>query len=215
MKKAEDSRKEYEKNNPKQQAAEEKKEEKKVLKYERVLEFSNALNFSNGVTVTSLQELLDVMPNIAGPTFKHHVTSEKNDIADWVQKNFNDQELADKLRAAKNHEEYIKIIEEDKLKNNKPVSTSSTSTESDKKTETTTTTMTAASTTAAVNSANNEIKDVKDAKESKETTAINTSNLNGDEESANWDELKRNLLDCQMKIKLRYWKNRERSIQMI
>lgn len=122
MKKAEDSRKEYEKNNPQQQQAVEKKEEKKVLKYEKVVEFNDALNFSNGVTVTSLQELLDVMPNIAGPTFKHHVTQEKNDIADWIKKNFNDQELADKLRAVKNHEEYVKILEEDKLKNNKPIS---------------------------------------------------------------------------------------------
>jgi tetratricopeptide (TPR) repeat protein len=120
MKKAEDSRKEYEKNNPKVDAVE-KKEEKKVLKYEKVLDFNNALNFSNGVTITSLQELIDVMPNINGPTFKHHVTAEKNDVADWVEKNFHDKELADKLRAAKNNLEYVAILADDKTKNNKPI----------------------------------------------------------------------------------------------
>lgn len=120
MKKAEASRKEYEKSNPQQQATE-KKEEKKILKYEKVVEFNDALNFNNGVTVTSLQELLDVMPNITGPTFKHHITAEKNDVADWIEKNFKDKELADKLRTAKNHEEYVKILDEDKSKNNKPI----------------------------------------------------------------------------------------------
>ncbi|GIU70010.1 MAG: hypothetical protein KatS3mg002_1246 [Candidatus Woesearchaeota archaeon] len=120
MKKAEESRKAFEQNNPQQQSAE-KKEEKKILKYEKVVEFNKALNFNNGVSVTSLQELLDVMPNITGPTFKHHVNSERNDIADWIEKNFDDKELADKLRAAKNNEEYVKILEEDKAKNNKPI----------------------------------------------------------------------------------------------
>lgn len=121
MKKAEDSRKEYEKNNPKKESEVEKKEEKKVLKYEQVLDFNKALNFSNGLTITSLQELVDVMPNINGPTFKHHVTPEKNDIADWIEKNFNDKELADKLRTAKNNQEYVTILNEDKSKNNKPI----------------------------------------------------------------------------------------------
>lgn len=122
MKKAEDSRKEYEKQNTKQ-AIEEKKEEKKILKYEKTVEFNKALNFSNGITVTSLQELLDVMPNIIGQTFKHHVSQNKNDIADWISKEF-DAELAEKIRQAKTSDEYVKILEQDKTKNNKPIALS-------------------------------------------------------------------------------------------
>ena len=112
MKKAEDSRKEYEKQNVKEKS-EEKKEEKKVLKYEKTVDFNKALNFSNGITVTSLQELLDVMPNITGTTFRHHVNQTKNDIADWISKEF-DNELAEKIRQSKTNEEYVKILEADK-----------------------------------------------------------------------------------------------------
>ncbi len=120
MKKAEESRKEYEKTVKKEETV--KVEEKKVLKYDRAVDFNKAMNFSNGVSVTSLQELLDVMPNITGPTFKHHVTKEKNDIADWVEKVMGDTALASRLREAKVTEEFVKILEDDKAKNNKPVS---------------------------------------------------------------------------------------------
>jgi len=124
LKKAEDSRKEFEKQNAPQQA-EAKKEEKKILKFDKAVELNKALNFSNGLTVTSLQELLDVMPNITGPTFKHHVTKDKNDIADWIRDAIGDAALSEKLRQAKTNEEYVKILEEDKSKNNTPVSSSS------------------------------------------------------------------------------------------
>ena len=79
------------------------------------------MNFSNGITVTSLQELSDVMPNITGPTFRHHVTKDKNDIADWIRDAVKDNDLSDKIRAAKTTEEFVKILEEDKAKNNKLV----------------------------------------------------------------------------------------------
>jgi tetratricopeptide (TPR) repeat protein len=121
LKKAEDSRKEFEKQNAPQQV-EAQKEEKKVLKFDKTVDLSKALNLSNGLTVTSLQELLDVMPNITGPTLKHHVTKDKNDLADWVKNAIGDALLSEKLRQAKTNEEYVKILEEDKSKNNTPVS---------------------------------------------------------------------------------------------
>src|SRR3989339_1832912 len=133
MKKAEDSRKEYEKQNVKEKS-EEKKEEKKVLKYEKTVDFNKALNFSNGITVTSLQELLDVMPNITGTTFRHHVNQTKNDIADWISKEF-DNELAEKIRQSKTNEEYVKILEADKTKNNKPITEKKSDTESEQDSE--------------------------------------------------------------------------------
>jgi len=174
MKKAEASRKEYEKNNPAQQAATEKKEEKKILKYEKVLDFNNALNFSNGVTVTSLQELVDVMPNINGPTFKHHVTEVKNDVADWVEKNFNDKELAEKLRAAKNNQEYVTILNEDKLKNNKPI----TDAKPAEKTE---------DNKAETNKPENNTAETKDEK------TVSAKEQTNDEESVSWNEIKKKL----------------------
>jgi tetratricopeptide (TPR) repeat protein len=120
LKKAEESRKEFEKQNPAAQAAE-KVEVKKVLKYEKTVSLKDAMNFSNGLTVTSLQELLDVMPNINGATFKNHVNQNKNDIADWIKNKVGDGALAEKLRQAKTTDEYLRILEEDKSKNNKPV----------------------------------------------------------------------------------------------
>jgi len=120
LKKAEDSRKEFEKQNAAQvrvQAV----EKKKVLKYEKLVPLNKALNFSNGITVTSLQELGDVMPNITGPTFKHHVTKDKNDIADWVRDAIKDNELSEKLRQAKTNDDYVKILSDDKAKNNKMI----------------------------------------------------------------------------------------------
>lgn len=117
MKKAENSRKAYERENAVKQA-DEHKEEKKVHKFEKSVPLNKSLNFSNGVTVSSLQELLDVMPNITGPTFRHHVTQSKNDIADWIRDSIGDSGLADKLRHAKNNDEYVQMLEEDKSKNN-------------------------------------------------------------------------------------------------
>ena len=122
MKKAADERKKAEDQDKKDHPAveAEKAETKKVLKYEYVLPIKDNLNFSNGVSISSLQELCDVMPNINGPTLKHHVTKDKNDIADWIKDKFGDDTLADKLRACKLNEEFIKVLEEDKAKNNKP-----------------------------------------------------------------------------------------------
>ncbi|HYD03225.1 MAG TPA: tetratricopeptide repeat protein [Alphaproteobacteria bacterium] len=123
MKKAAEEKKkadeEAKKNAPKE-AEGEKKEEKKMLKYEYVVSLKDNLTFNNGVGVASLQELYDVMPNINGPTLKHHVTKDKNDIADWVRDKFGDTVLADKLRLCKTNEEFVKTLEEDKTKNNKP-----------------------------------------------------------------------------------------------
>ncbi|MEM4637913.1 MAG: DUF87 domain-containing protein [Candidatus Woesearchaeota archaeon] len=189
MKKAEESRKEFEKNNP-QQTQSEKKEEKKILKYEKVVDFNKSLNFNNGVSVTSLQELLDVMPNITGPTFKHHVNNEKNDIADWVEKNF-DKELADKLRTAKNNDEYVKILEEDKAKNNKPID--------DKPPESNNNSNNAEKNNGVVNDKNNESN-----KNNNEKTNNSESNIvqQTKDDALDWNSLKSSLKDIPINEKI-------------
>jgi tetratricopeptide (TPR) repeat protein len=122
MKKAADERKKAEdaekKNKP--AAEEEKVETKKMLKYDYVVQIKDNMNFNNGVSISSLQELVDVMPNITGPTLKHHVTKDKNEIADWVRDKFGDAVLEEKLRACKLTEEFVAVLTEDRAKNNKP-----------------------------------------------------------------------------------------------
>ncbi len=122
MKKAADERKKAEEQDKKDHpvAEGEKTEAKKVLKYDYVVQIKDNINFNNGVSVSSLQELADVMPNIAGPTLRHHVGKDKNEIADWVRDKFGDNELAEKLRACKLTEEFVAVLTEDKAKNNKP-----------------------------------------------------------------------------------------------
>ena len=92
MKKAADERKKAEDEAKKNASAggteSAKVEEKKVLKYDYTVAIKDNLNFNNGVAVASLQELSDVMPNITSPTLKHHVSKDKNDIADWVLNKF-------------------------------------------------------------------------------------------------------------------------------
>jgi tetratricopeptide (TPR) repeat protein len=121
MKKAADERKKIEEQEKKDKPKEEAKSEvKKVLKYDYVVDIKDNLSFNNGVSIASLQELTDVMPNITGPTFRHHVTKDKNDIAEWVKNKIGDSVLYDKLLACKNTEEFVKVLEEDKKTNNKP-----------------------------------------------------------------------------------------------
>jgi len=123
MKKAAEERKKIEDQEKKDKPAveAEKTETKKVLKYDYVVQIKDNMNFNNGVSISSLQELSDVMPNITGLTLKHHVSKDKNEIADWVKDKFGDNELADKLRECKATEEFVKVLEEDKKKNNKPI----------------------------------------------------------------------------------------------
>jgi tetratricopeptide (TPR) repeat protein len=124
MKKAEDEHKKIEADEKRDKPAAAQAEEKKILKYDYVVDISDNLTFSNGVAVASLQELSDVMPNINGPTLRHHVTKDHNDIADWVKSKFRDDALAEKLRACKATEEFVKVLEDDKAKNNKPIDAS-------------------------------------------------------------------------------------------
>jgi tetratricopeptide (TPR) repeat protein len=193
MAKAEASRKEYEKENAKKEVTE-KKEEKKVLKYELVLPLTEALNFSNGITITSLQELLDVMPNITGPTFKHHVNQNKNDIADWIRDKFKDNDLAEKIRQAKTNTEYVKIIESDKAANNKPINTDSLKTSADSSEKSSSADSSSADSSSADSSS-------ADSSSADSSSAENTVDA---EESLEWKTLKNKLsgLENGEKIKI-------------
>ncbi|MGV8086775.1 MAG: helicase HerA domain-containing protein [Candidatus Woesearchaeota archaeon] len=204
MKKASEDRKKAEALEKKDEASKDstKAEEKKVLKYDYVVPISDNLNFNNGVSVGSLQELFDVMPNINGPTLKHHVGKDKNDIADWIKNKFLDTELSDKLRECKTTSEFVKVLEEDKSKNNKPfslvakVASNSKSEVSDPKVEAFKAFSSPdISTTVTGNTTDTNLTNSNDA---------NSSNIQTSEESVAWNDIKIKLktLDKDDQIKL-------------
>jgi len=100
---------------------EEKKEEAKVeeqLLFTMTVPFNKALNFNNGATVTSLQELADVLPGLSPSIYKQHVNKEKNEVADWVSEAF-DKEMGDKIRDAATKDDIIAVLKEVEKKKTK------------------------------------------------------------------------------------------------
>jgi tetratricopeptide (TPR) repeat protein len=195
MKKAAEERKKIEEQERKDKPKEEAKSEaKKMLKYEYVVDIKDNLNFSNGVSIASLQELSDVMPNITGPTFRHHVNKDRNDIADWVKNKFGDAALSDKLLTCKTTEEFVKALEEDKKANNKPFdpskinapisSTSSQSASSSEK-------ATASKPTEAIDAENLNVQQPKSDEPQQATSKINPDT--GEGESVAWSDVKSKL----------------------
>ncbi|MFH1174609.1 MAG: DUF87 domain-containing protein [archaeon] len=89
--------------------------QKKRLLFDKTLDFKQALNFKNGTTVLSLQELLDVLPNISPSIYVQHVSQNKHDVADWVEKNFS-ATLGQSIRAVKKNEEIVKLLQDAKDK---------------------------------------------------------------------------------------------------
>lgn len=53
---------------------------------------------TDGSIIANLAELRDLLGAITNEVFKHHVTKEKNDFADWVEFVLGDRELAQALR---------------------------------------------------------------------------------------------------------------------
>lgn len=95
---------------------EEKEEEKEKTSFELRTEFRDALNFANGAQITTLQELIDVLPTMDANIFSKTVNNEKNDLEDWVRNKLGVPSLADKLRDKKSRDEAIKVIEEEQKK---------------------------------------------------------------------------------------------------
>jgi hypothetical protein len=50
------------------------------------------LTFDNGIMVSSVAELLGALPTMDDEVFKIHVNENKNDIADWIEKNLSKEE---------------------------------------------------------------------------------------------------------------------------
>ena len=56
---------------------------------------------TDGRIIANLIELRDAFASMSDHVFKHHVTKDKNDFAEWVQDILLDKQLAKSLRSAK------------------------------------------------------------------------------------------------------------------
>jgi len=95
--------------------AEEKKEEKEKdeeaeKKQDIKQKIVGALTFDNGIMISSLKELIDVLPSLDEEVFALHVNENKNDIEKWVSENFGKVE-GDKLKSVKDKAEIVKMLE--------------------------------------------------------------------------------------------------------
>ncbi|MEM4271019.1 MAG: DUF87 domain-containing protein, partial [Candidatus Pacearchaeota archaeon] len=88
-------------------------------KFEYSLPITRAITFNDGQSATSLSELIDVLDGMTVSTFKNHVSKQKNDIAEWIKKEFNDDNLSKKLEKSTKKEEMIKLLNTEKSKNEK------------------------------------------------------------------------------------------------
>ncbi len=83
-------------------------EEKKDDKAAKIVA---AITFDNGMMISSLKELKDVLPSLDDSVFAMHVNDEKNEIADWVEKQI-DPALGGKMKKVKTKEDIIKLVDE-------------------------------------------------------------------------------------------------------
>lgn len=72
-----------------------------------------ALWLSNGTTVKSMKELALALKKMKAADYKEQVSSERNDIAEWVQEVLNDYELARRLRKAKGKMKAAQAVEKE------------------------------------------------------------------------------------------------------
>ncbi|MBR9677148.1 DUF87 domain-containing protein [Candidatus Woesearchaeota archaeon] len=113
--KAKEAREKYESEEAKKEAQKQKETEvqKEVTTMDLVVPFDKALNFNNGATVTALQELIDALGGMSQDIFVQHVNDEKNEIADWIEANFQTPKLTEKVKAEKIKDELLaRLMEE-------------------------------------------------------------------------------------------------------
>jgi len=64
----------------------------------------------NGKTLKSGAELKQALPSMDDATYKHHVTKDRNDFANWIADVYRDTETANSIRKAHNKQDIIRII---------------------------------------------------------------------------------------------------------
>jgi hypothetical protein len=82
----------------------------KVTKADRVAPSDKIFWMSNGDTVSKLGDLPKKLKTLDAGTFTHHVNSEKNDFASWIEGVFEDRALAVKVSKAKTKTQIISAL---------------------------------------------------------------------------------------------------------
>ncbi len=65
---------------------------------------------SSGNKLFSVEDLKSYLNNASDEEFSHHVNSERNDFANWIEHVFHDKELASKLKEVKNKESLMALL---------------------------------------------------------------------------------------------------------
>jgi hypothetical protein len=72
-----------------------------------------AFILKGGRRLHSINQISSALKTITPTEFQHHVNMHRNDFASWVSDVFKENELAGRMRKAKNKEEMIKVIEDE------------------------------------------------------------------------------------------------------
>jgi len=65
---------------------------------------------NDGTRMSSIKELIEGLESMTDSTFQHHVNSERNDFANWINDIFKEEELALKVRTCRNREELLGVL---------------------------------------------------------------------------------------------------------
>jgi hypothetical protein len=90
LRSVEEAKKERKKVIKEEKSSEKEKQKEKEKKSQKIVK---PLVFDNGAMVSSVEELLDALPPMSVSVFNKHVNQSKNDIKDWVEREFKDEEL--------------------------------------------------------------------------------------------------------------------------
>lgn len=64
----------------------------------------------DGRTIKDYKELAAILETIGDDIFYYHVTSERNDFANWIRDVFGEEELAERIRNTKSRHEMIALL---------------------------------------------------------------------------------------------------------
>lgn len=65
----------------------------------------------NSIPIKNCSQLADELKNVEDSVYDYHVNGQKNDIAEWVRKTYQDYKLAKWMLRAKSREQMVKLLE--------------------------------------------------------------------------------------------------------
>ncbi len=91
----------------------EKPKKKLKRKWETLKKIKKEHHFilRDGRRIKNLEELTHFLKFMDESTFKHHVTNDKNDFADWIKNIVEDNELANNIKGSKSKEHMLRHLE--------------------------------------------------------------------------------------------------------